>query len=227
LPIQQNCKSPLFYWLKVVRPGGFELPTSWFVAARSTLQNLARGVANRANSASWNKSPQTAFSFICRHLLHICRHFPQFALHFRDSSPRRAWHEQRTCSCINLTRPRIVSRVRRCCQIFLSLASQLGSNLSQCHTFRKQQPTSVLTSEDPVPSPKIFVPLQEFLIDRSRDVDYHPRPKHLGFPLDLPPIKSEIVAVFQPEKPIRGEPLQSCKLRYFNSFEFLSRGQDS
>jgi len=35
-------------------------------------------------------------------------------------------------------------------------------------------------------------------------------------------IESEIVdAVFQPEKPIRGEPVESCKLRYFNSFEFF------
>jgi len=63
----------------VAHPGGFELPTFWFVAVRSTLPNLARGVANRANSASWNKSPQTNFSFICRHLLHISRYFPQFA----------------------------------------------------------------------------------------------------------------------------------------------------
>ena len=48
------------------------------------------------------------------------------------------------------------------------------------------------------------------------------RPKHLGFPLDLPPIESEIVdAVFQSEKSIRGEPVESCKLRYFNSFEFF------
>jgi hypothetical protein len=60
------------------------------------------------------------------------------------------------------------------------------------------------------------------LIDRSGDVGHHPRPKHLGFPLDLPPIESEIVdAAFQPEKSIRGEPVESCKLRYFNSFEFF------
>jgi hypothetical protein len=32
----------------------------------------------------------------------------------------------------------------------------------------------------------------------------------------------EIVdAVFQPEKPIRGEPVESGKFRYFNSFEFF------
>jgi hypothetical protein len=48
------------------------------------------------------------------------------------------------------------------------------------------------------------------------------RPKHFGFPLDLHPSESEIVdAVFQPEKPIRGEPVESCKLRYFNSSEFF------
>jgi hypothetical protein len=64
--------------------GGFELPTFWFVAARSTLPNLARGVANRANSASWGKFPQITFSSICRRLPHFCCRFPQLALHFRD-----------------------------------------------------------------------------------------------------------------------------------------------
>jgi hypothetical protein len=74
----------------------------------------------------------------------------------------------------------------------------------------------------PVLCPKIFVPHQEFLIDHSRDIGHHARPKHLGFPLDLPPIESEIVdAVFQSEKFIRGEPVESCKFRYFNSFEFF------
>jgi hypothetical protein len=60
------------------------------------------------------------------------------------------------------------------------------------------------------------------LIDRSGDVGHHPRPKHFGFPLDLHPSESEIVdAVFQPEKPTRSEPVESCKLRYFSSFEFF------
>jgi hypothetical protein len=119
----------------MVRPGGFELPTFWFVAARSTLPNLARGVANRAKSASWNKSPQTIFSFICRHLLHICRYFPLFALHFRDRPTHLGASQERpTDSCINLTSPRMVSGFAVCCQIFLSLASQPGSNLSQCHS---------------------------------------------------------------------------------------------
>ena len=40
--------------------------------------------------------------------------------------------------------------------------------------------------------------------------------------LDLQHRESEIVdAVFQPEKPIPGGPVESCKLRYFNSFEFF------
>jgi hypothetical protein len=44
----------------------------------------------------------------------------------------------------------------------------------------------------------------------------------LDSPLDLQHRESEIVdAVFQPEKSIRGEPVESCKLRYFNSFEFF------
>lgn len=39
---------------------------------------------------------------------------------------------------------------------------------------------------------------------------------------NLQPRESEIVdAVLQSEKPIRGEPVESCKLRYFNSFEFF------
>jgi hypothetical protein len=32
--------------------------------------------------------------------------------------------------------------------------------------------------------------------DRSGDVGHHPRPKHLEFPRDLPPIESEIVDCF-------------------------------
>jgi len=66
-------------------PGGFELPAFWFVAVRPTLPNLARGVANRTDSATWGKFSQTTFSFICCRLPHFCRRFLQFALHFRDS----------------------------------------------------------------------------------------------------------------------------------------------
>src|SRR3974390_1810592 len=89
LPKQQRVKaksdsSYSFQFNEMARPGRLELPTLCLEAARSTLPNLARGVANRANSASWNKLPQTIFSFICRHLLHICHCFPLFALHFRD-----------------------------------------------------------------------------------------------------------------------------------------------
>jgi hypothetical protein len=46
-------------------------------------------------------------------------------------------------------------------------------------------------------------------------------PKAFWIPPNLQPRESEIVdAVFQSEKPIRGEPVESCKLRYFNSFRF-------
>jgi hypothetical protein len=65
--------------------GGLELPTFWFVAVRPTLPNLARGVANRTDSASWGKFLQTAFSFIYCHLRQFCGRFLQLALHFRDS----------------------------------------------------------------------------------------------------------------------------------------------
>jgi hypothetical protein len=77
--------------LEVARPERLELPTFWFVAVRPTLLNLARGVANRTESASWGKFPQPGFSFICCRLPHSCRRFPQFALHFRDSN-RRSSH---------------------------------------------------------------------------------------------------------------------------------------
>ena len=69
----------------MVRPGGLELPTFWFVAVRTTLPNLARGVANRTDSASWGKFLQPAFSFLYCYLRQFCRRFLQFALHFRDS----------------------------------------------------------------------------------------------------------------------------------------------
>jgi hypothetical protein len=69
----------------VARPGGLELPTFWFVAVRPTLPNLARGVANRTESASWGKFLQTTFSFFYCYLRHFCCCFLQFALHFRDS----------------------------------------------------------------------------------------------------------------------------------------------
>jgi len=68
----------------VARPGRFELPTLCLEAVRTTLPNLARGVANQTDSASWGKFPQPAFSFFRFHLPHFCRCFPRFALHFRD-----------------------------------------------------------------------------------------------------------------------------------------------
>ncbi len=68
----------------MARPGGLELPTFWFVAVRPALLNLARGVANRTESASWGKFPQPAFSFLYYCLRQFSRRFLQLALHFRD-----------------------------------------------------------------------------------------------------------------------------------------------
>src|SRR5258706_12253789 len=73
----------------MARPGRFELPTPCLEAVRSTLPNLARGVANRADSASWDKFPQPALSFLPCCLPPFCRRFPHFALHFRDSRVSR------------------------------------------------------------------------------------------------------------------------------------------
>src|SRR5207244_12562655 len=69
----------------VVRPERLELPTLWFVAVRTTLPNLARGVANRTESASWCKFPQPTFSFLCCRLRLVCRRLPRCRLHLRDS----------------------------------------------------------------------------------------------------------------------------------------------
>jgi hypothetical protein len=50
------------------------------------------------------------------------------------------------------------------------------------------------------------------------------RPKHFGFPLNPQPCESEILnAVFQSEWSFRGEPVESCKLCYFNSLEFFEQ----
>ncbi len=73
----------------MARPEGLEPPTLCFEAVRSTLPNLARGVANRADSASWGKFPQPAFSFVHFCLPPFCCRFPHFALHFRDSRVSR------------------------------------------------------------------------------------------------------------------------------------------
>jgi hypothetical protein len=71
-------------------------------------------------------------------------------------------------------------------------------NLSQgrLFTFRKQQPTLDLSSKDPVFCPQIFVPQQQFFIDHSGDVGQHVRPKYLGFPLNLQPVKAKLWTLF-------------------------------
>jgi hypothetical protein len=53
------------WWQFAIRESA--LSTFCLEAVRTTLPNLARGVANRTNSASWGKFPQPAFSF-----LHCC-----------------------------------------------------------------------------------------------------------------------------------------------------------
>jgi hypothetical protein len=69
----------------VARPEGIEPPTLCLEAARPTLPNLARGVANRANSTSWGNSTQTTFSFVFHDYRPFCCSFPQLALRFCDS----------------------------------------------------------------------------------------------------------------------------------------------
>src|SRR6266581_2265374 len=76
LPGQQRVKaksdsSYSFQFNEMARPGRLELPTLCLEAVRTTLPNLARGVANRTNSASWGKFPQPAFSFLCCRLPHF------------------------------------------------------------------------------------------------------------------------------------------------------------
>jgi hypothetical protein len=60
----------------VVRPVGFEPTTSCLEAVRVILPNLARGVANRTESASWansRKLPSPTFAFICRTFVAVFR----------------------------------------------------------------------------------------------------------------------------------------------------------
>ena len=71
------------WWQFAIRESA--LSTFCLEAIRTTLPNLARGVANRMDSASWDKFSQPTFSFICCRLPYFCRRFLQFALHFRDS----------------------------------------------------------------------------------------------------------------------------------------------
>jgi len=54
------------------------------------------------------------------------------------------------------------------------------SDLRQCcfFSFRKQQPTLDLPSQDPVLRRQIFVSQQEFMIDCSGDIGEQARPKH-------------------------------------------------
>jgi hypothetical protein len=68
-----------------VRPERFELPTFWFVAVRPILPNLARGVANRTDSASWATPCNLLSPSLSPIWGRFCRGFPRSALHFGDS----------------------------------------------------------------------------------------------------------------------------------------------
>ena len=96
---------------------------------------------------------------------------PRSALHFRDSS---------TCSSakyrsVNRVRDELpISaensvRVRPYCQFFSRASRPSNLNLFRLFSFRKQQPTLELISENPVLCPQIFAPQQEFLVDHSGD----------------------------------------------------------
>jgi len=69
----------------MVRPGGLELPTFWFVASRPNLPNLARADASEAKSVTWDDPWQLVFSFTLLFLFANYHYLPLFASQFRDS----------------------------------------------------------------------------------------------------------------------------------------------
>jgi hypothetical protein len=113
-------------------------------------------------------------------------------------------------------------RVRRCCQMFQSLASQPVSNLGQCclFAFRKQQPTLDLTSEDPVLCRQILVPQQELLIDHSSDVGQHVRPKRSRASLNLI-VEPGLLHSLEVSESSCARKLRDRKRSLFNAFEIF------
>jgi hypothetical protein len=110
--------------LVAVCHSGSALSTFCFEAVRTTLPNLARGVANRTESAGWYKFSQTTFSFICRPLLHNCPYFPQLALHFRDSR-----HYQ----------PNAVEDVRLLAVTWIAARLRFPSTSTECNRVKSRQ----------------------------------------------------------------------------------------
>src|SRR5260370_34797256 len=106
----ESAASYSFQFNEMARPAGLEPAPFCLEAVRSTLPNLARGVANRADAASWGKFPQTTFSFISRPLVHNVRYFPQLALHFRDSRHYQPNTVEDVCLLASVTR--IAARLR-------------------------------------------------------------------------------------------------------------------
>src|SRR5260221_2855727 len=100
----------------------------------------------------------------------------------------------------------------RCRHVLQSLSTQAVSDLGQCRlfSFRKQQPTLDLTSQDAVLRRQIFVSQQEFLIHCSGDIGEQAR-KASWIPCNLYLRESEIVGADSvSEKPIRKGSL--CKI---------------
>jgi hypothetical protein len=124
---ESRCASP------VTRPGRLELPTLCLEAVRTTLPNLARGVANRADSASWGKFPQPAFSFLHCCLPPFCLRFPHFALHFRDSRRYQPNTVEGICLLASVTRIR--ARLR------------FPSTSTECNRVKSRQNPHPLTSQ--------------------------------------------------------------------------------
>ena len=96
-PRRGNIFAALRQMRVVTHPDCSERQTVCLEAARPTLPNLARGVANRANSASWGNSTQTTFSFVFPDCRHFCRRFPQLALRFRHSAKMAEFFQRARC----------------------------------------------------------------------------------------------------------------------------------
>src|SRR5882762_5853514 len=92
-PIPLIAKSPLLYLLEVVRPGGLELPTFWFVAIRVKMLNALFGVAYELGMsffphlAAPNLAPKTALYRDLYGTLHEFNPKSRVRLRHRDFEP--------------------------------------------------------------------------------------------------------------------------------------------
>src|SRR5882762_474474 len=94
-PIPLLIKSPLFYLLEVVRPGGLELPTFWFVAIRVKMLNALFGVAYGLETpffpqlAAPNSAPKTELNRTCTEHFMCSFRKAEFDLGGRQPYPQR------------------------------------------------------------------------------------------------------------------------------------------